>query len=409
MSALPSPRLLPSSFQRLAWSNLAAQSAEQIALAAAPLVAVASFGAGAAETGMLQTILTLPFVLLAIPAGLLADRVRKARAMAWAEGARALALVVIVLCMWRGVLTLELMAGLGFLAVCGTVVFSVAAPALVPSLVGPAILPVANARIELARTVAFAGGPALGGALVGFVGAAPAFGCAALLSLVATMLLARIAEPEPVLARTRRPLAEIGEGAAFVLRHPLLAPVFATQAIFNTGMFMVLAVFVPHAVTTLGMSAQGTGLTLGCYGAGMVVGALIAPSLIAGLRFGTVIGIGPITGLVAAIVMALSAAWPFPALAAASLFLFGVGPILWVVSTATLRQSVTPAELLGRVSAVNILSYGARPVGSALGAAIASLSGIGTCLWVASGLFLIQAAIIVLSPVAQLDGRPATA
>ena len=64
----------PSGFKRLAWSNLAAQSAEQIGLAAAPIVAVLALGANAGETGLLQTLHTLPFLLFAIPAGLLADR-----------------------------------------------------------------------------------------------------------------------------------------------------------------------------------------------------------------------------------------------------------------------------------------------------------------------------------------------
>jgi uncharacterized protein YkwD len=65
---------LPPTFNRLAWSNLAAQSAEQIALAAAPIVAVILLGVGEGPTGLLQTALTLPFVLFAIPAGVLADR-----------------------------------------------------------------------------------------------------------------------------------------------------------------------------------------------------------------------------------------------------------------------------------------------------------------------------------------------
>src|SRR6185436_2562576 len=172
-------------------SNLAAQSAEQIALAAAPIVAVLTLGVAEGQTGLLQTALTLPFVLFAIPAGLL-----------------------------------------GFAAVCGTVVYSVAAPALVPSLVTSDLLPAANARIELARTVAFASGPALGGVLVGWVGAAPAFGFAAALSVIAVVLLSGIYEPARAAAPRRHPLQEIKEGAAFVLRHPLLRPVFITQFIF---------------------------------------------------------------------------------------------------------------------------------------------------------------------------------
>ena len=118
---------------------------------------------------------------------------------------------------------------------CGTVAYSVAAPALVPSLVTPQQLPAANARIELARTVAFASGPALGGVLVGWVGAAPAFGFAAALSVIAVVLLSGIYEPARAPAPRRHPLQEIKEGAAFVLHHPLLRPVFITQFIFNTG------------------------------------------------------------------------------------------------------------------------------------------------------------------------------
>ncbi len=58
MSPDPTPRL-PPTFNRLAWSNLAAQSAEQIALAAAPIVAVLLLGVGEGQTGLLQTALTL--------------------------------------------------------------------------------------------------------------------------------------------------------------------------------------------------------------------------------------------------------------------------------------------------------------------------------------------------------------
>src|SRR5256885_6715109 len=83
---------LSAAFNRLAWSNLAAQSAEQIGLAAAPLVAVLALGAGEAATGLLQTAQTLPFLLFALPAGVLADRIARPRLVAAAEALRALSL-----------------------------------------------------------------------------------------------------------------------------------------------------------------------------------------------------------------------------------------------------------------------------------------------------------------------------
>ena len=399
-------KTLPPTFNRLAWSNLSAQSAEQIALAAAPIVAVLVLGVGEGRTGLLQTALTLPFVLFAIPAGLLTDRISRRILMAGAEALRAVALGMILLLIWLGWLTLPLLAFLGFVAVCGTVVFSVAAPALVPSLVAPDQLPAANARIELARTVAFASGPALGGVLVGWIGAAPAFGVAAALSAVAVVLLSGIHEPARAAMPRRHPLQEVKEGASFVLHHALLRPVFIAQFTFNTGSFLTLAVFVPYAVRHLGLSATGVGATLAMYGVGMVIGALSATRVMRRLAFGTVIGLGPVTGFAAAVVMALTTIIPTPLLAGMSFFMLGVGPILWVISTTTLRQSVTPPRLLGRVTAINILSYGARPLGSALGAILGGLFGAEICLYVAVLIFAAQALVILLSPAVSLTRQP---
>ena len=366
-------------------------------------------GVAEGETGLLQTALTLPFILFAIPAGLLTDRISRRKLMAGAEALRAAALAGILVLIAIGELTLPLLCLLGFIAVCGTVAYSVAAPALVPSLVTPQLLPAANARIELARTIAFASGPALGGVLVGGVGAAPAFGFAAALSVIAVVLLSGIYEPAREPAPRRHPLQDIKEGASFVLHHALLRPVFITQFIFNTGSFLVLAVFVPYAVRRFGLSATGIGTTLAMYGVGMVVGALAATRVMKRLAFGTVIGLGPVTGFVAAIVMAIttfvSASW----LAGLSFFLLGVGPILWVISTTTLRQSVTPPRLLGRVSAINILSYGARPLGSALGAIVGGLYGAEAYLYLAVAIFATQALIILISPAVSLARQPVMA
>jgi hypothetical protein len=80
----------------------------------------------------------------------------------------------------------------------------------------------------------------------------------------------------------------------------------------------------------------------------------------------------------------------------------GVGPILWTIGTTTLRQMVTPSLLLGRVSAINIATYGSRPLGAALGALVGGLYGAETGLVVAAAGFLIQAVVILASPVRRL-------
>jgi predicted MFS family arabinose efflux permease len=402
---MPTP--LPPAFRRLGWSNLLAQFSEQLALAAAPLAAVLLLGAGPAEAGWLQTAQTLPFLLLSIPAGVVADRSSRRRLMTGAELLRAASLLAILGLLLAGALSLPALAALGALGAVGTVAYSVAAPALLPALVPRPQLAAANRVLELARASAYAAGPALGGALVGWLGAPPAYALALALSLLAAMALAGLPEGAPAAGPRRRALAEVKEGAGFVLAHPLLRPILLTAVLFNTAWFVLQAVYVAYAVQRLGLDAAGVGITLGLYGAGMVAGALAAPRLLAAVPFGRLVVVGPACGLLAALLVLATVAVPRPALAGLGLFLFGAGPVLWTIATTTLRQAVTPQPMLGRVSAVVMTAtFGARPLGAALGALLAGAGGAEAALALSGLLFAGQLLAILASPVPGLRALP---
>ena len=406
-SSTRSPARVPTAFNRLAWSNLAAQSAEQIGLAAAPIVAVLALGAGPGETGLLQTAQTLPFLLLSIPAGVLADRVSRRGLMASAEGLRVASLVAILALAQFHLLTLPLLALLGAIGAAGTVAYSVTAPALVPALVPREALAAANGRMELARSAAFAAGPALGGALVGWTGPVVAFGVAATLSAWAVVTLRGLREPARSGPPPRHLLHDLREGAVLVFGHPLLRPVLLTAVFFNTSFFVLQAVYVPYAIHHLGLSASGVGFTLAAYGFGMLAAALAAMPIARALAFGTVIALGPVTGLAAALVMVLTIWIPSPWLAGLCFFLIGAGPMLWIISTTTLRQAVTPGHALGRVSAIMVTATsGSRPIGAAIGALVGATYGAETCLVVAALGFLVQAGLILTSPIPHLARQP---
>jgi predicted MFS family arabinose efflux permease len=398
---------LSSSLKKLAWSNLAAQSADQIGLAAAPMLAVTALHGQADATAWLQTAQTLPFLLFAIPAGFLADRMLRQRLMAMAECLRVASLIAVPLLAMLHALNLLELAVLGFLGACGTVAYSVSAPALVPALVPPAALAAANGRIELARGAAFAAGPALTGALVGWIGSSPAYAIAAALSFGAVILLAGINEPARAATPAREPLYELREGIRFAICHSFLRAILLTAVFFNVAFFLLQAVYVPYAVHRLGLSMAEVGVTSAAYGVGMVVAAAAAPRLLRRLPFGASMVIGPSAGLVASLIMVLTLRIPSAALAGLSFFLIGAGPILWVVSSTTLRQVVTPAAMLGRVSAlITTATFGARPIGSAIAALIAAADGPEACIVLAAGGFVVQFAIIACSPVAKLAALP---
>ena len=399
-------------FTRLAWSNLAAQSAEQISLAAVPMVAVLTLGAGATETGLLTAAQTLPFLLLSIPAGLLADRSSRRRLLVAAEALRAVSLLALVLLAFSAHLSIATMAVLGFAGAAGTVAFSVAAPSLVPSLVQRADLPRANARLEIARSIAFAAGPALAGALVGWAGGPPAFVLALVLSSGAVWSLRGLPEPPRPALPPRHVLHELRDGAHLIWRNELLRPIMWTAVAWNLSWYVLQAAYVPYAVNLIGLNAAGVGSTLATYGAGMVVGATFASRLMRAMNFGTAVIVGPLFSVAASLVMVATLWWPSAWLAGASFFLFGAGPVLWVVSSTTLRQTVTPSAMLGRVSALFLtVNAGSRPLGAALGAGIAALvgghDGLKACIVVMAAGFVVQALIIVFSPLLRLRALPA--
>jgi len=395
---------LPPAFHKLAISNLLAQSAEQLTLAAVPIVAVLMLQAGPGQIGVIASVQSLPFLLFYMPLGLLADSMSRRKLMLLSEILRVLALMVLIAGLLLDQISVTLLATVGFFAAVGTVGFSVSAPSLVPALVNRAHLAKANGRLELARSMAFAGGPALAGALIAWMGASTSFVLSLMLSLGAVGFLNQIKEPARQAAPDRHPWLELKDGAHFVWTHELLRPILFTSVAWNISWFVLQAIYVPYAIRTLGMSSSAVGITLACYGAGMIFGSLMASKIVARITFGNAILLGPFFSVLAAAVMAATHFWPLSTVAGLAYFLFGFGPIIWTITSTTLRQSVTPNTLMGRVTAINIVAgTGARPIGALLGGLVGeTFSDLASLLVVVAG-FSVQAIIISLSRVRSLQ------
>ncbi len=387
---------------RLALASLGAQAADQLALAALPLVATLSLGAGPGLTGLLVAAQSAAWLLVSLPAGALVDAAEKRRLMLASQALAASLLpaaAVLALAGWQAPLALVAMLGSA-----GTVAFALAAFAAVPALTPDFAL--ANARLELARAAATLAAPALAGLLASKAGLPEAGLLLAAASALGALLAVRGLPLLPPAATKRPPLLPaIREGAGFVARHPLLRAIAITAIAWNTGFMALMAVFIPFALQRLGMDAAAAGLALSAYGAGLVAGALAAPGLMRRCAPGSMMLSGPLLSAVAAALMLAAPQAPGILLPALAWFLIGFGPMLWQVAQTSLRQAVAPPALLGRVGAtLQTAVWGVRPLGALAGGLMAGAYGLDAAVALAAAGFGLSLLAVCATPLATLRG-----
>lgn len=385
------------------WTSAAlAHGADQIAFAAIPLAAVLLLGADAADMGGLNMLQTLPWLLLALPVGVLVDRLDRAKVMAASETARAALLAMGAGLAWAGWLSLPLLGALGFMLAATTCVFSVAAQAHVPTLVPRENLAAANARMELARAGATAAGPALAGLLLSVVTPVAALLISGALSAVAAKLVSQARLAAAAGGKRLPRWRELGAGLLFVARNRHLRPIAITAMGWAVSWSILVTVLVLYASRSLGLSAAAIGVMLAASGAGMIVAALTAGYVGRRMPAGLFIAMGPAISVVG--VLIVTPLFGGGAVqAAVAMFLLGLGPMYWTVGQTTLRQTVTPPSILGQVIAIQFLiQYSSRFLGALLGGVIGSTYGIEAAIWTAAAGFGVQLVTILWSAVPSL-------
>lgn len=387
----------------------------QVTVLALPLIAITSLGAGTIAVGALYACSFLPYLLVGLQAGALVDRLDRRSVMIVCDVVGAAALLSVPLLWWAGVRSVGPLVAVAFLTGCCGIFFEVANTARLPSLVRPDRLMVANARMETTRATALVVGPGLGGLLVRALGAPAAVTVdavtflvsgAALLAVPAALPRARSAPDGPAPpgrapAPSRPPLRrDIAEGLRFVRRHELLRPTVASYAASVLFIGMYQAMVILFMVRSAGLRGAAIGLVLGLGNLGFVAGATLARRL--GARIGVGWAIVASLGLIAAGFLVSSAAtswWAVPCLVAGQ-FVSSLGTPVYNVTFISLRQTVTPPELLGRVTAVcRTLGRGLVPLGALAGAWIAAAAGSRTVLVVAGLGGLAALAPVVFSAV----------
>jgi predicted MFS family arabinose efflux permease len=262
-----------------------------------------------------------------------------------------------------------------------TVFFEVAYQSYMPVLIGREHLVDGNSKLETSRAVALIGGPGLAGLLIQLLGAPLAVLIDALSFLGSGAVIRRIRKSEPPIDRAaRRPMqAEIGEGLGFIVRHPLLRPIAGCTGTSNLFNSAFVAIFILFATRELELSAGWIGLIFAFGSAGFLLGALGTQ------RINDRIGVGPtiivgITGASLAQIIVPFASGPKLVLVLTLVLVMMVTSVsgaVYNITQVSLRQTITPDRLLGRMNAtMRFIVWGVMPIGGLLGGFLGELLGL---------------------------------
>jgi len=383
---LVAPARLGRDFRWLLASNWVTNLGDGITLAAGPLL-VASQTRNPLAVAMATFLQRLPWLMFGLYAGVLADRVSR-RAIVIVTGlVRVAILVLLIASILTGRVDTAVVLAALFLFGVNETFGETASTTVLPMLVGPGDLGVANAR-------AFTGvivwdqlaGPPVGAALFA-AGMALPFVTEAVCVLAGVLLIARIRLPAPERAaasqgrggRAARVREDISEGWRWLWAHPAVRTLAITIFTFNITFGAAWSVLVLYARERLGMSALGFGLITTASAAGGLLGTASYGWLERRVPLGVIMRGGLIIETLTHLALALTrSVW----VALTVFFIFGAHAFIWGTTSTSVRQRAVPTEFQGRVGSVYLTGVvGGLVIGTALGGAVASVWGVTAPFW----------------------------
>ena len=375
------PPRLGRDYRWLLGASWVANLGDGIALAAGPLL-VASLTRDPFLVGLSTFLLFAPPVVIGLYAGVVVDRSDRRTVALVTDVLRAVLLLLVTLL----IVTDELGVGLLLAAILLIGVTETFADgsfsSLLPQLVGPRDLGVANARQMAGFVVANRlAGPPLGAALFA-AGAVWAYAAQVVLALFAAVLISRLVIRRAPQQRDRTrgaTLREIREGVRWLAAHPALRTLTITILAFNITFGATIAVLVLYALEVLEMGEIGYGLLTTASAVGGLVGMAAYARLETAFPLGVLMRIGLVIETLFHLVFALNR---IPAIALGMMVVFGLHEFVWSTIMTTIRMRAVPERLQGRIGATYRLAGTAGlAVGAGLGAVLAGSLGVVAPFW----------------------------
>jgi MFS family permease len=399
-------------FMKLWSSQAISEFGTAISQLAIPTIAVLVLHASAFQVALLGTIEFLPFLLFTLPAGVWVDRLPRRAILIVGDLGRGALGVSIPIAYALGDLHLGQLYAVGFLTGVLTVFFEVAYQSYLPSLVEREQLVEGNSKLETTRSGAQLAGPGLAGLLIKLAGAPYAILVDTASFLFSGGFLVAIRKQEDWARKPQegaRPSlrTELREGLRYVLGHRLLRPQAISTGTSNFFSNVVYAILIVYAYRRLHLSPFAVGIVFSLAGLGWMAGAAASSRLQARLGVGGTTVLGTLCGGPSLLLMPLAPkSFPLPMLIAGGI-LGSFGAVVYNIAQVSLRQTITPQRLQGRMNSVmRFLVWGTIPLGSLTGGVLASTIGLRETLFAGAAGGFLSVLPILLSPIPKLREFP---
>lgn len=366
------------------------------------------------QMGLLGAANTSAFLIFGLLAGALVDRWIKRRVMIVADLIRMLAIGLIPLLWFAGVLNVYHLIVLGAVISIASVFFDVSYQSYIPILMPREYIGVANSRLELTAQISGVASPGLVGYLLTLIKAPVILIFDAISFLVSAVSLLLIKDREIPKPKTdRRPInQEIAEGLKFVWNQKLIRAISfttATSNLFSTIGGTLFAIYF-FRENYLGFNTAAFGLLTAVGSVGGLLGAATTPKLIKIFGEGPLIVISAITSGLTALLVPLSwfvsREFTLPMLLI-NTFMIAFTVLTYNITQVTARQRLCPEALLGRMNAsIRFMVWGVMPIGALISGSLGEILGVVPTLVIGAVGGLLASSFVFFSPIRTMREMP---
>ena len=392
-------------FKKLWIAQILSLVGTQVTVVALPIIAIKLLNASTMQIGILTAMSYLPFLLFGLPAGAWVDRLSIKKLMIFCDISRGTILILIPVLYSLNLLSIAMLFVIAFCNGVFTVFFDISNQSFLPEILSKDQLIEGNSKLATSYTTSQMIGPTVAGFLVKIFSGPIAILLDSISYLLSSIFIYKIKIPKLKAPLTKkeaptRIYAEVKEGLRFVFKNKYLKPIAISMSMANMfDLFGMIQTILPiYILSTLNLSSFEYGIILSLGNLGAILGTFINKALINKFSLGKVLTISSILPGVSLLILPFTSGEYAMYIIALSLSLASLNVAIFNINQISLRQSITPLPMMGRMNAtIRFIIWGTIPIGAFLGGFLGEKIGIRNTLLVASIGSIVSSVPILLS------------